>query len=75
MGVRLWFASEKMEPPAPIMKTEYENDTEPDADRGGVARRDGHPYGDEGRRRKVAASTYSRLRYLINGRTVIHIPA
>ena len=43
MGVRLWFASEKMEPPAPIMKTEYENDTEPDADRGGV-----------GRRRKVA---------------------
>ena len=44
MGVRLWFASEKMEPPAPIMKTEYENDTEPDADRGGVARR----------RRKVA---------------------
>ena len=49
MGVRLWFASEKMEPPAPIMKTEYENDTEPDADRGGVARRDGHPY-----RRKVA---------------------
>ena len=54
MSIRLWFASEKMEPPAPIMKTEYENDTETDADRGGVARRDGHPYGDEGRRRKVA---------------------
>ena len=30
MGVRLWFASEKMEPPAPIMKTEYENDTDYD---------------------------------------------
>ena len=51
---RVWLASEKTEPPAPTMKTESENDTEPDADRGGVARRDGHPYGDEGRRRKVA---------------------
>ena len=71
MGVRLWFASEKMEPPAPNMRTtlnltqiveEWLAETDILTATKAAAVR-------------WPASTYSRLRYLINGRTVIHIPA